>query len=224
MIGSSSTDTQAAASQISAHDVRDAYARWAPIYDMVFNAILRPGRRAAADIINSISGKILDVGVGTGLELPMFETHTRITGIDLSEPMLNVARARVEQAGLQHIDALLVMDAQNLTFPNEHFDAVVAPYVLSVVPDPARTLDELARVVKKGGDIILVNHIGSETGFLALCEGLLARASAILGWDPHFAWAHIGNWLSANKNCQLIEKRRLKPLNLFTLTHIKRIS
>jgi phosphatidylethanolamine/phosphatidyl-N-methylethanolamine N-methyltransferase len=209
---------------ISANDVKDAYARWAPIYDLAFKAVLHPGRRALANAVNSIGGSVLDVGVGTGLELPMFGAHTAITGIDLSEPMLNMARARVRDLHLDHVKELRVMDAQNLDFPNASFDVVIAPYVLSVVPDPSRTLDELARVVKEGGDIILVNHIGAETGLLALFEGWLAHASAILGWDPHFSWSHISEWLERNPKYQLNAKRRLPPLNLFTLTHIKRLS
>lgn len=214
---------KAAPTHVSAQDVTDAYARWAPIYDLVFKAVLHPGRRAATDAVNALGGRILDVGVGTGLELPMFGPQNVVTGVDLSEPMLEIARARVAKAQLSHVEALLVMDAQNLTFANASFDVVVAPYVLSVVPDPARTLDELARVVKPNGDIILVNHIGAETGLMAIFEGWLAHASAILGWDPHFSWSHITDWLAKNPHCQLIHKRTLSPLQLFTLTHIKRL-
>jgi phosphatidylethanolamine/phosphatidyl-N-methylethanolamine N-methyltransferase len=116
------------------------------------------------------------------------------------------------------------MDAQHLSFADAQFDAVIAPYVLSVVPDPARTLDELGRVVKTGGEIILVNHIGAEAGVLALFESWLAKASAQLGWDPHFSWAHIGDWLARQPNYQLLERRQLPPLGLFTLTRIKRMA
>ncbi len=207
---------------LSHSDVEDAYARWAPVYDLFFAATMHPGRKAAVAAINQIGGKILDVGVGTGLELPMFGPHTRVTGIDLSEPMLNMARKRVERQSLANVDALLVMDAQHLSFPDASFDAVVAPYVLSVVPEPERTLDELVRVVKPGGEIVLVNHIGAESGPMAALEAWLAKSSGALGWRPQFPWAIVGDWLAHRTDVSLIERRTLPPLSLFTLLRLRR--
>ena len=111
-------------------DVEDAYARWAPIYDKVFTLTMRPGRKAAAAAINRIGGRVIDVGIGTGLELPMFDPSVRITGIDLSEPMLRIAQKRVDDLKLSNVEGLLVMDAMKLAFPDASFDAAVAPYVL----------------------------------------------------------------------------------------------
>ncbi len=150
--------------------VKKSYARWAPVYDLVFELVLRPGRKAAAAAADRPGGHVLDVGVGTGLELPMFDRRTRLTGIDLSEPMLRRAQWRVRGKALDNVEGLLVMDAARLAFPDAHFDAVVAPYVLTVVPEPHASLHELARVVKPGGEIILVNHIGSGQGPLAWIE------------------------------------------------------
>ena len=116
------------APSLSHSDVEDAYARWAPIYDRVFTAVMRPGRRAAAAAVNRIGGRILDVGIGTGLELPMFEEQARITGIDLSAPMLEVARKRVADLGLKNVEDLRVMDAMNLEYADGSFDAVVPSY------------------------------------------------------------------------------------------------
>ena len=147
--------------------VKNSYARWAPVYDLVFALVLRPGRKAAAAAADRLGGHVLDVGVGTGLELPMFDRRTRLTGIDLSEPMLRRAQRRVRAKDLGNVEGLVVMDAAHLAFPDAHFDAVVAPYVLTVVPDPHASLDELARVVKPGGEIILVNHVGSSQGPMA---------------------------------------------------------
>ena len=150
--------------------VKNSYARWAPVYDLVFTLVLRPGRKAAAAAANRLGGHVLDVGVGTGLELPMFDRRTRVTGIDLSEPMLRRAQRRVHAKALGNVEGLVVMDAARLAFPDAHFDAVVAPYVLTVVPDPHASLEELARVVKPGGEIILVNHFGSSQGPMAWIE------------------------------------------------------
>ena len=184
-------------------------------------------RRAGAGAINALAKDhdihVLDVGVGTGLELPMFSPHVKITGIDLSEPMLNVARKRVLREGLGHVMALEAMDAMALTFPDAHFDAVIAPYVLTVVPDAHRTLAEMARVTKKGGEIVLVNHIGAESGPMAALETWLGMRAAALGWRPEFPWAIIGDWLAQRPNIRLIERRKLPPLDLFTLIRLERL-
>ncbi|MCI0467197.1 MAG: class I SAM-dependent methyltransferase [Beijerinckiaceae bacterium] len=203
--------------------VKESYARWAPIYDFVFTLVLRPGRKAAAAAVGCLDGRVLDVGAGTGLELPMFDAKTRLTGIDLSEPMLRRAQNRVHAKGLRNVEGLMVMDALRLAFPCDYFDAVVAPYVLTVVPEPHASLDEMARVVKKGGEIILVNHFGAQEGPIAWIESFLAKRSAKLGWRPEFAWSILGNWLEGNPAVRLEERRKLPPLGLFTLARIRKL-
>lgn len=203
--------------------VKKSYARWAPVYDLVFELVLRPGRKAAAAAADRPGGHVLDVGVGTGLELPMFDRRTRLTGIDLSEPMLRRAQRRVRGKALDNVEGLLVMDAARLAFPDAHFDAVVAPYVLTVVPEPHASLRELARVVKPGGEIILVNHIGSVQGPMAWIESALAKCSAVLGWQPEFAWAILGDWIDSTPCVRLVERRKLPPFGMFTLARIARL-
>ncbi len=203
--------------------VQESYARWAPIYDFVFTLVLRPGRKAAAFAVGRIGGKVLDVGAGTGLELPMFDKKTQVTAIDLSEPMLRRAKERIHAKSLGNVDGLVVMDALRLAFPDAHFDAVVAPYVLTVVPEPRSSLDEMARVVKTGGEIILVNHFGAGKGLLGRIESFLERRSAKLGWRPEFPWSILGDWLTANPGVRLVERRQLPPLGLFTLTRIQKV-
>lgn len=209
-------------SDITNNDVTDAYARWAPVYDLVFTAVMKPGRKAAAAAINRLDGRVLDVGVGTGLELPMFKPQLKITGIDLSEPMLVVARKRVADAGLKNIEALTAMDAMNISFPDGSFDAAVAPYVLTTVPDPARLLDEMIRVVRPGGEIVLVNHIGAERGLVAGIERWLGKRGARLGWRPEFPWSVVSDWLERRPDVVLNERRALPPFGLFTLIRIVR--
>ena len=208
------------ASTIANADVEAAYARWAPVYDMTFALVMRPGRVAAAAAASRPGGRVLDVGVGTGLELPMFHPATRLTGVDLSRPMLARAQERVSTQGLRQVEGLAVMDAMNLAFPDATFDAVVAPYVLTVVPDPQASLDEWARVTKPGGEIVLVNHVGADAGAVAAVEAWLGRRSASLGWHPQFPWAVIRDWIAAHQDVQLVERRRLAPFGLFTLTRI----
>ncbi len=207
-------------SAIGNADVEAAYARWAPVYDLTFALVMRPGRVAAAAAASRPGGRVLDVGVGTGLELPMFDPATRLVGVDLSRPMLAKARDRVAARGLRYVEGLAVMDAMSLGFPDASFDAVVAPYVLTVVPDPHASLDEWARVTKPGGEIVLVNHVGAEAGPLAALEAWLGRRSAALGWHPQFPWHVIADWIATRPAMHLAERRQIAPLGLFTLTRI----
>jgi len=207
---------------LSHDDVNVAYSRWAPFYDAAFAWVMRPGRVATAALLNQTGGRVLDVGVGTGLELPMFGPNVRITGIDLCEPMLKIARKRVETQGLGNVEDLLVMDAMDLKFPDASFDAVIGPYVLTVVPEPERTLDEMARVVKPGGEIILSNHIGAESGPVAWFEGWLGKRSASLGWRPQFSWSIVTDWLARRPDIEFVERRPLDSIGLFTLIRMKR--
>ncbi len=210
------------AREITHAHVEDAYARWAPVYDRVFTLVMKPGRLAAAEAVNLVGGRVLDVGAGTGLELPMFGGAREIVGIDLSEPMLEIAHRRVKEEGLKNVSDLLVMDAMNLEFPDASFDATVAPYVITTVPDPVRTMDEMARVTKPGGEIIIVNHIGATAGPIAWIESLMARRADKLGWRPTFPWEIIGDWIAARADLELLERRTLAPLGLFTLVRVKR--
>lgn len=212
----------ATGSALNNSGVEAAYARWAPVYDLTFTLVMRAGRRAAAAAASRPGGRLLDVGVGTGLELPMIDRATRITGVDLSRPMLERAATRVRRHGLGNVEGLLVMDAMRLAFPDETFDALVAPYVLTVVPDARASLDEWARVLKGGGEMILVNHIGAERGPVAAAEAWLGRRAARLGWHPQFPWATVGDWLAARPAMRLVERRTLPPFGLFTLARIRK--
>ncbi len=204
--------------------IEKAYARWAPVYDFVFDSVMATGRKEAVAAAERCGPRILDVGAGTGLEFPYFSPATELTAVDLSEAMLRKAKERVERERIAAVRGILVMDATRLAFEDGVFDAVVAPYVLTVVPEPERTLDELMRVVRPGGEVVLVNHIGAETGPLAAVEGWLAKRTKDLGWRPEFPWSRVGDWLDARPGARLLERRTLAPLGLFTLIRIaKRI-
>lgn len=199
-----------------------AYSRWAPVYDLAFAAVMRAGRQAAAAAASRPGGRVLDVGVGTGLELPMFDPQTRLVGIDLAESMLRRARLRVRKHALDNVEGLIVMDATRLAFRDESFDAAVVPFVLTVVPDPSGTLDEVRRVVKRGGEIVLVNHFGAETGAMARLEAWLGRNSAALGWHPQFPFKVLGDWLGAHRDVELVDRRKVRPFGLFTLVRLRK--
>src|SRR5947199_10807095 len=106
--------------------IEKAYARWAPVYDLVFGKVFERGRQASIAAAERIGGRILEVGVGTGISLPDYARTNRLVGVDLSEPMLRKARERVTEQNLAHVEALAVMDATQLGLPDESFDVVVA--------------------------------------------------------------------------------------------------
>jgi phosphatidylethanolamine/phosphatidyl-N-methylethanolamine N-methyltransferase len=167
--------------------VKAAYRRYAGVYDAVFGPVLQPGRKAVVQALALRSGdRVLEVGVGTGLSLPLYPRDVRITGIDVSREMLEKARRRVARRRLTNVDALLEMDAERMTFPDASFDKVVAMYVVSVVERPAKLLEELHRVCRPHGEIYLVNHVRSDNRFIAAVEKGLARFSDKLGFHPDF--------------------------------------
>lgn len=165
--------------------VKAAYRRYARIYDAIFGPVLQPGRRAVLEALELEPGdRVLEVGVGTGLSLPLYPRSVRITGIDVSHEMLEKARARVARRRLENVDALLEMDAESMTFADATFDKVVAMYVVSVVPRPAKLLEELHRVCKPDGEIFIVNHFQSENRVMGAIERVLGSVSAQIGFDP----------------------------------------
>src|SRR5947207_6978423 len=204
------------------HMVVKAYARWAPVYDLVFGAVFERGRMAAIAAAERIGGRILEVGVGTGISLPDYRRTSRLIGVDLSEPMLRKAHERVTTQALDHVDGVAVMDAQRLGFPDATFDVVVAQYVITVVPDPEATLDEFARVVRPGGEIILVNHIGAETGLRRAFEQWFSPIARRLGWRPEFPWARLSRWAERHGGVALIELRSMPPLGHFSLVRFRK--
>jgi len=197
--------------------IAKAYARWAPVYDLVFGAVFARGRKASIAAAERIGGRILEVGVGTGLSLPDYAKSNRLVGVDLSVPMLRKAKVRVRQYDLANVEGLAVMDAQHLGFADAVFDVVVAQYVITAVPDPDATLDEFARVVKPGGEIVLVNHLGAETGLRALGERAFAPLARRLGWQPHFRWERLAKWAARQHGMRLVERRPMPPLGHFSL-------
>jgi phosphatidylethanolamine/phosphatidyl-N-methylethanolamine N-methyltransferase len=208
-------------------NVERAYARWAPVYDLVFGAVFERGRRAAIvaaeRACGASGGRILEVGVGTGISLPDYARENRLVGIDLSVPMLRKAQSRVAEHGLSNVEALVVMDAARLALPDQSFDVVVAQYVITTVANPEATLDEFARVIKPGGEIVLVNHIGAESGLRALFEQAFAPLARRLGWRPEFRFSRLTDWAQRHGGVRVIERRAMPPLGHFSLIRLERL-
>jgi phosphatidylethanolamine/phosphatidyl-N-methylethanolamine N-methyltransferase len=215
------------AGDIDKAGVAKAYARWAPIYDFVFGKVFTPGRDAAIvaaeQHCGAGGGRILEVGVGTGISLPSYASHNTIVGVDLSEPMLRKAHERVAEHGLTNVESLSVMDAMHMALPDKSFDVVVAQFVITAVPNPEATLDEFARVTKPGGEIVLVNHIGAESGPRWLFEYCFAPLARRLGWRPEFPFKRLTDWAAVHGGVKLIERRPMPPMGHFSLIRFQRI-
>ena len=210
------------AGDIDRAGVAKAYGLWAPIYDLVFGKVFNAGRQATILEADRIGGRILDVGVGTGLSLIDYARTTRICGVDISEPMLRKAHQRVRALNLTNVDTLAVMDARNLAFADSYFDAVVAQYVITAVPDPEATLDDFIRVLKPGGELILVDHIGAESGARKIFELAFAPLARRLGWRPEFPWARLVDWAAAHGGVTLSERRPMAPMGHFSLIRYRK--
>jgi phosphatidylethanolamine/phosphatidyl-N-methylethanolamine N-methyltransferase len=210
------------ATDIDRAGVEKAYERWAPVYDLVFGKVFDQGRQSTIAEADRIGGRILDVGVGTGLSLSDYSRNVRICGVDISEPMLRKAQNRVRSLGLSNVETLAVMDAKNLAFKDGSFDAVVAQYVITAVPDPEATLDDFVRVLKPGGELILVNHIGAESGPRRAFELAFAPLARRLGWRPEFPWQRLVNWAAKHGGVGLAERRPMPPMGHFSLIRYRK--
>jgi phosphatidylethanolamine/phosphatidyl-N-methylethanolamine N-methyltransferase len=197
-----------------------AYARWAPVYDALCGPFFLSGRRAAAQAARAVGGRILEIGVGTGLSFDDYDASTEITGIDISGPMIARARERLASGRYPYVKQLTVMDAHDMAFAGATFDCVVGQFVITLVEDPERVLGECARVLKPGGQIILVNHLYSEKGLAAAIERLLAQKARQLGLRPEFPFQRLAAWAQTHGGAELIDRRKVKPF--FTLVRFRR--
>ena len=173
--------------------IKTSYARWAPVYDKTFGQVTKAGRKHAVDYINTRSGKVLEVGVGTGLSLPHYHPALSVSGIDFSDEMLGKARKRVSEHKLHHVKELRQMDARALDYPDDHFDTVTAMHIVSVVPDPDKVMSEIARVCKPGGKVVITNHFARETGALSVIEKIISPFANSIGWHSDFRIEQILN-------------------------------
>jgi phosphatidylethanolamine/phosphatidyl-N-methylethanolamine N-methyltransferase len=165
--------------------VERAYELYAPVYDFIFDWIFAPGRSAAIRQLELQANEtVLEVGIGTGLNLPLYPPSCRLTGIDLSQEMLDKAVERAQKLAMPNV-LLKVMDATSMDFAENEFDKAVATYTISAVPDPVAVLREMRRVVKPGGTLVILNHFRSERRLSGRLEDLVAPVCTRLGWKSN---------------------------------------
>lgn len=162
--------------------VEAVYRRLAAVYDWMFGPMLLPGRLAAIRKLPLRPGdEVLEVGVGTGINAALYPDHVSVTGIDFAEEMLQRAECRLAAQGLHNVQ-LMRMDAGHLEFPDDSFDLVYAPYVISVVSDPVKVAREMRRVCRHGGHFVFLNHFLSDNRVVASAERLISPLTVHAGF------------------------------------------
>lgn len=203
---------------LDADGVRDAYRRWAGVYDAVFGGVSAHGRRRAVEEVNRLPGtRVLEVGVGTGLALPRYRPEKRVVGIDLSREMLEKAAERVRAEKLSHVTGLVEMNAEHMAFADGSFDIAVAMFTASVVPNAKTLFAEMSRVVRPGGQLLFVNHFAAESGVRWWVERSMAPLSRLLGWHPDFALSD----LLDPKQVRVEAMEPCQPAGIFTLVRVR---
>lgn len=203
---------------LDAEGVRDAYRRWAGVYDLVFGGVSAHGRRRAVEEVNRLPGtRVLEVGVGTGLALPRYRPEKRVVGIDLSREMLAKAADRVREEKLSHVTGLVEMNAEHMAFADGSFDIAVAMFTASVVPNAKTLFAEMSRVVRPGGQLLFVNHFAAESGLRWWVERSMAPLSRLLGWHPDFALSD----LLDPKAVRVEAMEPCQPGGIFTLVRVR---
>lgn len=199
---------------------RRVYERWAPIYDRVYHKLLSDAHRKTVQAAAACGPDILEIGVGTGLVLPYYPREARVCGVDLSIHMLAKARAKV-LAGLPQVRLIAAMDACRLGFADAAFDAVAVPFVITLVPDPEGALDECARVLKPGGEIVISSKLSRDGGPIAAVEDAVAPLMAKVGWSSAFKIGRVAAW-AERRGFSVEEVSPLFPAGFFKLMRLKK--
>ena len=201
---------------VAGSDVKSAYARWAPVYELIATPTV-PARKIAAKRVNAIGGRFLEAGVGSGSALPLYNEAVSLVGVDLSHDMLKIARERVAK-GLTNVEAIVEMDLMALAFPAGSFDGVVCMFTITAVPDAARVMEEFARVVRPGGIVMIASHFEATRGPWRVTDRVLSPFAKRLGWNPSMP---IDDVLST-PGLSLATREDLPPAGLITLLTFRR--
>lgn len=220
----SSGDEQNRSSKSPVRQQQRAYRLWAPVYDAVYSRVLGQAHRELARRARAAGRAILEVGVGTGLVLPHYGRDCHVEGIDVSPHMIAKAQKKVRSQALSHVGKLCLMDARQLQFADATFDAVTLPFVITLLDDPEAALDECARVVKPGGEIVIASRVSTGGMVQARLERLAAPLVRQIGWSSSFTLSRIKNWVEGRSDMQLIEVVPLFPAGFFKIVRIKRVA
>lgn len=201
---------------------KQAYQGWAPYYDKVYVKFLADGQKKVAAAAAACGPDILEIGVGTGLVLRYYPADTRVVGVDLSVHMLAKAREKVLAQRLGQVRGLAAMDACNLGLPDASFDAVTVPFVITLVPDPEAALDEMRRVLKPGGEIVIASKMGAEDGMRMKLETALAPLVKKVGWSTDFKVSRLEAWARTTPDMAVTDVGDVFPAPFFKIVRIRK--
>jgi phosphatidylethanolamine/phosphatidyl-N-methylethanolamine N-methyltransferase len=195
------------------------YETWAKFYDYLYSWLLAASHRRVADAASAAGRTILEIGAGTGLVLRYYGAQTEVIASDLSVPMLRKAQEKVRKLGLAHVKGVTAMDACNLGFPDASFDVVAVPFVITLVPDPEKALDEIARVLKPGGEIAIISRFGAEDGLQAAFESAIAPLMKRVGWSSSFKVSRVAAWAQKRGDVEMVD---VKPGLYFKMVRLRK--
>lgn len=201
-------------------EIQKIYSRYSGFYDILFSQFFYPRIRLGLEKIGIKAGeRIIEVGVGTGLSLSLYPESCKVVGIDITRRMLEKAKAKKEKFGLDHVD-LFEMDGENICFGDDSFDHAVLPFVISVVPSIERLMAEVKRVTKKGGKIIIINHLCAKLSFFSRMEKLLSPVFMKLGWKTGLSVDVLSNHCNLSID-EITKKHKLDPWFILHATNRK---
>ncbi len=189
--------------------MKEVYRLWAPVYDLLYHAPLAAARRTAV-LATARHGRVLEVGIGTGLTLDHYPCGCTVVGVDLSEAMLQEARRRLRRHPHRRMEGLFVMDACHLGFPDRSFDAALGAFVIGLVPDAEAALDEMVRVLKPGGELVIANRFAEDTGGPRFLKAAAREMARRIGWGTGLSRSRVTAWASA-RGIQYVSETRCPP-------------
>lgn len=201
-------------------DIQSIYGKYSSFYDHIFSHFFFPRIRLGISKSKIKSGdKVIEVGIGTGISLPLYPRGCNVTGIDVTREMLEKAHEKKEKHKLDHVD-LIEMDAENMTFADDTFDHSLAAFVVTVVPNPEKMVAEMKRVTKKGGNIVILNHFCSNNSFISGLEKFFSPLCEKWGWRSDISLDLLSNHCNLHIN-EVIKKRKLDPWSIIIATNRK---
>jgi phosphatidylethanolamine/phosphatidyl-N-methylethanolamine N-methyltransferase len=214
--------SKAAVRDLPTSTVEKAYDYWVWIYDAVCGPVFRSAHVAITDAANRVGGHVLEVGVGTGLLLPLYRRDMTVTGVDLSQKMLAKARSNLGKQGETRPVTLEQGDIHVLSHADQMYDSIVFPFVLTLVSNPEIALDNCRRMLRPGGEIIVVSHFQSRTPWIARFERWLAPLIASIGLRPDFPVERVAEWAGTHPDMLFLKTEPVGVIGVYTLLRIRK--